>query len=60
MEEIKRAKNRYAMSHLVPGGIYTQAGLLGEAEREFRLLVSSNGNSSIAHKLLQSVLSSRH
>ena len=60
VEEIKRAKNRYAMSHLVLGGIYTQTGLLGEAERELRLLVSANADSSIAHRLLQSVQSSRH
>jgi len=60
VEEIKRAKTRYAMSHLVLGGIYTQAGLLGEAEREFRLRVSANADSSIAHRLLQSVQSSRH
>ena len=60
VEEIKNAKSKYARSHLVLGGIYARAGLLGEAEREFRLLVSANGDSSIAHKLLQSVQSLRH
>lgn len=46
-------------SHLVLGIFYTRAGMLDEAEREFRLLVEQNPRSPLALKLLHSVQSWR-
>jgi hypothetical protein len=57
VNELKRAKSRYPGSHLLLGGIYAQAGLLEDAEREFKALLSANADSAIARKLLQSVQS---
>jgi hypothetical protein len=42
-------------SHLGLGVLYAQAGLLDEAEREFRALQMANPTSSVARSLLQSV-----
>jgi hypothetical protein len=53
--EIRRAEAAYPDSHLTRGVLYAEAGLLEEAEREFRLLVKSNPNSETARKLLQQV-----
>jgi hypothetical protein len=41
------------------GVIYAEAGLLGEAEREFTALLKANPQSSNARKLLQGVRSAR-
>jgi hypothetical protein len=55
--EIARAKRDYASSHLTLGLLYAEAGLLREAEQEFRLLRRANPNSDIARNLLRQVQS---
>ena len=54
-EELARAEKAYAGRHLVLGLSYAQAGLLDEAEREFRALVAANPGSPLAKKLLRDV-----
>lgn len=54
-EELRRARRSLPDSHLMLGVLYARAGLLEEAEREFRALVESNPNSSVALNLLGSV-----
>jgi hypothetical protein len=51
--EISRAKRSYGSSHLVLGMLYADAGLLREAEQEFRFLLKANPNSEIARKLFR-------
>ena len=53
--EIARARRDYASSHLLLGLLYARAGLLAEAEQEFRALQKANPNSEVARKLLASV-----
>jgi len=53
--EITKAKRAYASSHLTLGLLYADAGLLKEAEQEFRLLSRANPESEIARKLLREV-----
>jgi hypothetical protein len=53
-EELNNAKRAYN-SHLLAGTLYTQAGLLDEAEREFKALLAANPKSKLAQKLLRSV-----
>ena len=53
--EIAQAKRAYGSSHLTLGLLYADAGLLREAEQEFRLLRRANPNSEIARKLLRQV-----
>ncbi len=53
-DELSRAKRTYN-SHLVFGTLYAQAGLLDEAEREFKSLVAANPKSKLAKKLLRSL-----
>ena len=53
--ELARAKRAYASSHLTLGLLYAEAGLLKEAEREFRLLLRANPNSPIARNLLRQI-----
>ena len=43
--ELARAKRAYGSSHLTLGLLYAEAGLLKEAEQEFRLLLRANPNS---------------
>jgi hypothetical protein len=50
--EIVQARRAYASSHLTMALLYTQAGLLDEAEREFRALQRANPNSTISSRLL--------
>jgi hypothetical protein len=57
--ELERARRDYASSHLLLGLLYAQAGLLDEAEEEFRALQKANPNSTIADRLLQQVRSPR-
>ncbi len=59
-EELERARERYAGSHLTLGTLYARAGLLDEAEREFELLLRDNPKSPVARKLLQSVRALRN
>ena len=55
--ELARAKRAYASSHLTLGLLYAEAGLLKEAEQEFRLLLRANPNSDLARNLLRQVQS---
>jgi hypothetical protein len=50
--EIQDAKARHGSSHLLLGQLYAQAGLLDEAEREFRSLQKDNPDSPIPARLL--------
>ncbi|HEX6285155.1 MAG TPA: hypothetical protein VFZ71_09785 [Pyrinomonadaceae bacterium] len=53
--ELARAKRSLGSSHLTLGLLYADAGLLSEAEREFRLLRNANPNSELARNLLRQV-----
>jgi hypothetical protein len=53
--EIANAKRAYGTSHLTLGLLYADAGLLREAEQEFRLLRRANPNSDLARNLLRQV-----
>lgn len=55
--EIAKAKRDFASSHLTLGLLYADAGLLREAEQEFRLLRRANPNSDIARNLLRQIQS---
>jgi hypothetical protein len=57
--EIANARRSYPSSHLTLGLLYAQAGLLREAEQEFRLLQRANPNSDLARNLLRQVQSLR-
>lgn len=57
--EIAQARRAYASSHLTLGLLYADAGLLREAEQEFRLLQRANPESEIARKMLAQVQSLR-
>ena len=50
--ELAKAKRAYASSHLALGLLYAEAGLMNEAEREFRLLQKANPSSELARALL--------
>jgi anti-sigma factor RsiW len=53
--EIARARRDYASSHLLLGLLYARAGLIDEAEREFRALQKANPHSDVARKLTASL-----
>jgi len=53
--EIAKAKRAYGSSHLTLGLLYADAGLLREAEQEFRLLRRANPDSDIARNLLRQI-----
>jgi hypothetical protein len=53
--EIARARRDYASSHLLLGLLYARAGLLAEAEQEFRELQKANPDSDAPRKLAASV-----
>lgn len=55
MNEIARAKRAFGSSHLTLGLLYAEAGLLREAQHEFRLLQKANPQSEIVRKLLRQV-----
>jgi anti-sigma factor RsiW len=55
--EIAKAKRDFASSHLTLGLLYADAGLLKEAEQQFRLLRRANPNSDIARNLLRQIQS---
>ena len=55
--EIAKAKRAYASSHLTLGLLYADAGLLREAEQEFRLLRRANPDSDVARNLLRQIQS---
>jgi len=53
--ELANARRAYGSSHLTLGLLYADAGLLREAEQEFRLLQKANPNSEVARNLLRYV-----
>jgi hypothetical protein len=53
--ELIQARRTYASSHLTLALLYTQAGLLDEAERELRALQKANPDSAIVRRLLTNV-----
>jgi hypothetical protein len=53
--EIARARRDYASSHLLLGLMYARAGLLAEAEQEFRGLQKANPEVTIVRRLLANV-----
>jgi hypothetical protein len=53
--ELQRAEQDYSGSHLILGALYAEAGLLDDAEREFRALLKANPQSAIVKKLVRSV-----
>jgi len=55
--EIASQRSRHPDSHLISGLLYARAGLLVEAESEFRLLERNNPESAIPKKLLRSIRS---
>lgn len=57
--ELDQAKQAYRESHLVLGILYQRAGLLDDAEREFKTLYAANPKSQSARKLLRDVKSLR-
>lgn len=56
---IEQAERAYRDSHLTLGVLYAEAGLLDEAEQEFRALVRDNPRADVAQKLLRSVQAMR-
>jgi anti-sigma factor RsiW len=54
-DELRRLEESASESHLARGVLYARAGLVEEAEAEFRKLVTMNPRSPVARKLLQSV-----
>ena len=50
--ELAQARRAYASSHLTMGLLYAQAGLLDEAEKEFRALQKANSDSALVQRLL--------
>jgi len=57
--ELTRVKRAYGSSHLALGLLYADAGLLREAEAEFRLLRRANPDSEMARNLLRQIQSMR-
>ena len=53
--ELAKARRAYGSSHLTLGLLYADAGLLREAEQEFRLLQKANPDSDLARNLLRHV-----
>jgi hypothetical protein len=59
VEEITQIKRSNPESHLALGAVYKGAGLLDDAEREFKALLTANPHSAVAQKLLDNVKSLR-
>jgi hypothetical protein len=57
--ELVQARRAYASSHLTLALLYTKAGLLDEAEQEFRALQKANPNSMISLRLLTNIKAMR-
>jgi hypothetical protein len=55
VSEIAQARRAYASSHLTLGLLYAQAGLLDDAEQEFRALQKANPDSAVVRRLLSQV-----
>jgi hypothetical protein len=54
-DELTRARRTHSSAHLLLGLLYTQAGLLDEAEKELRALQAANPNAASARRLLANV-----
>jgi anti-sigma factor RsiW len=54
-ESLTRAEKLHAGSHLTLGVLYSRAGLLDDAEREFRALLAANPDSQVAKRLLANI-----
>ena len=59
VNELAQAKRAYASAHLILGLLYAEAGLLKEAEQQFRLLQRANPTSPLPRNLLRQVQSMR-
>ncbi|MDX2042505.1 MAG: hypothetical protein SF097_14890 [Acidobacteriota bacterium] len=59
-EAIEQARAQFEASHLLLGRLYAEAGLLEEAEREFRALEKANPGSAIPKQLLDGLRKLRH
>jgi cell division protein FtsB len=59
VDELEGASRDHANSHLLLGVLYVNAGLLDDAEREFRALANANPQSDVARKLMRVVKSLR-
>ncbi|HEU4714853.1 MAG TPA: zf-HC2 domain-containing protein [Pyrinomonadaceae bacterium] len=57
--ELAKALRTYGKSHLTIGLLYAEAGLLREAEEEFRALQKANPDSEVVRNLLRQVQSLR-
>jgi hypothetical protein len=57
--ELVQARRDYASSHLTLALLYTKAGLLDEAEQEFRALQKANPRSAISLRLLTNIKAMR-
>jgi anti-sigma factor RsiW len=57
--ELAKARRDHPSSHLTLGLLYADAGLLREAEQEFRQVQKANPNSDLARNLLRQVQSLR-
>ena len=55
LNEIASVRREHPRSHLTLGVLYARAGLLVEAEREFRALLKDNPQSNVAKRLLRTV-----
>ncbi len=55
LNALTKVKSQQPASHLALGLMYAHAGLLGEAQSEFRQLVKENPDSTEAKRLLQAV-----
>ena len=53
--ELVQARRRYGSSHLLLGLLYARAGLVDEAQQEFRALQKANPDSTIGRRLLENV-----
>jgi anti-sigma factor RsiW len=53
--ELAKARRAYGSSRLTLGLLYAQAGLLDEAEMEFRALLKANPDSALGRRLLKQV-----
>jgi hypothetical protein len=58
-EEIAQARKIYAGRPLILGTLYSKAGLLKEAEEEFKILIRQNPKSNQALKLLVDIRTAR-
>ena len=56
---LDQAQKQYAQSHLILGIFYARAGLLEDAEQEFKALLNANPTSPVARNLLKEIQKAR-